>query len=218
MVLKSVWESGFFWAPQLGLCSQSSIVFQHWRDLYRAAVKSMTCCSFLLIKAQLLTTAMAAAVLGNMFYISQSWQEGKPFCLCQRKTCRLVSWDWKLTFRLSNLSACNASCQNRWWMTRWQSTLVCFPWNCVVCKLVSFTCRSLCRCEMCLQGCGLRQRRAAVWAWFRLCFAWFHWQDCCQQRATSSSANVCTHYCMQGRATAIFSMCLQNMSCCTFYF
>lgn len=33
----------------------------------------------LLIKAQLLKTTMAAAGLWHMFYISLSWQEGKPF-------------------------------------------------------------------------------------------------------------------------------------------
>lgn len=48
-------------------------------------VKSLTCCSFLIIKAQLLTTAMAATGFGSVFYISLSRREGKPFYPCQKK-------------------------------------------------------------------------------------------------------------------------------------
>lgn len=65
-----------FKLPSLGFAPGQSVVFQHQGvsgDLPRAAViprvKSLTCCSFLLVKAQLLTTTMAAAVLGNVFSI-----------------------------------------------------------------------------------------------------------------------------------------------------
>lgn len=101
-------------------------------------------------------------VWGTCFMFHWADRRQNHFPCAERKPWWLGSWEWKLP---SHLSACNMSCQNRCWRTRWQSPVACFLWSSVVCELVSFPGWSVCCSETRLQGYGLRQECVPSLGW-----------------------------------------------------
>lgn len=145
MATRSLWESERWFLPSslLWPLLLSGDVFQ--QEGWRGGFYSWESCAEefdLLLLSPHKGSAFAATrlllVWGTCFMFHWADRRENHFPCAERKPWWLGSWEWKLPSHLSALSACNMSCQNRWWRSSWQSTVSCFLWSCVVCKLASF--------------------------------------------------------------------------------